>query len=125
MYLYQRVIEAQVHSQQSRSKSADFARLSASLTLATAASFNLFSVIVLIQALRGPRIVDWMVIHPWSIAVSMGLLLGVHWILSGRVTPNDSSSTPLSFWRGYALLTLVLWIVAFACMLVSMRSAPI
>jgi len=122
MGLYLKMTEDYLHWLEARGSSLKSARLTVVSSLTMAAMINAAALGLVLRALGGPRVVDWMVNHFWVFAAG-AILCGVwHWRYSRGIHSGDNvagkSARPI-LWTIYILLTIFVWVGAAAITIVS------
>jgi hypothetical protein len=121
--MYLKLFQSYVRWQESRGSSSQWARITVVFALTAAALLNGGALIMLIQALGGPRVLDWIAGHSWVTWVAAVACVVAHWLLSRKIPPADTgSSAPATrvWWTSYMVLTFILWVVAAALTLANM-----
>jgi hypothetical protein len=121
--MYLRIFESYVRWVESRGSSPLWARVTVVSTLTAAAFMNAIALALIVQAVGGPRIVDWVADHLWVAWVAALVCAAGHWQLGRRMPPANNREPVLvtrTLWTSYMVLTLIFWVVAVAVTLVKM-----
>src|SRR3569623_1301293 len=90
--MYRHLNESYIQWLESRGRSPFLARISASFSFAFAALMNSASICFLLQEVRGPRVIDWIGSHLWTVWVWAGVCVLAHALLSLRI-PSSHPGT--------------------------------
>jgi len=126
--MYLKLFQSYVRWLESRGRSLEMARVVAALALTIAALLNVGAIVLLVQDLGGPPLIDWTARHSWITWVAVFALAATHLLMSQKIRPiggpTQIAATRL-WWTTYMVLTMILWMIATALTLASMTSARI